>query len=426
MSFLVIVLALCALFAAGFPVAFGLGMAGAMGLLITDQSLRVVAEVIYSSVDSFVLLAIPLFVLMSRIMLKTGIGEDIFAMLNTFLRHLPGGLAIATVGSSTFFSTVSGSSVTNAATVGIIAMPALTKHGYPRRFAAGLVAAGGTLGILIPPSIPLIVYGAITGESVGRLFIAGIIPGVIIATMIAGYAVVVSHLRGYGERHARATWGERLAALRRGGIGLVLPLIILGGIYTGVFTPTEAAAIGVLASILIAVFVYRTLTLDAAVAALRETVHISVMVLAVVAGAKLFGHVTTTMQIPQLFADWINDINIGRMGFLVAVMLALILLGDFLDPVSIILIVVPILHPVLGPLGIDPIWFAVLLVINMELANITPPVGLNLFVIQGIQRDLSFGQVVVGTAPFMGVIALGLIVMMSFPALSLWLTQHVR
>jgi C4-dicarboxylate transporter DctM subunit len=426
MSFLVIVLVLCLLFVAGFPVAFALGVAGAVGLLITDQSLRIVAEVIYSSVDSFVLLAIPLFVLMSRIMLKTGIGEDIFAMLNAFLRHLPGGLAIATVGSSTFFSTISGSSVTNAATVGIIAMPALTKHGYPKRFAAGLVAAGGTLGILIPPSIPLIIYGAITGESVSRLFIAGIIPGVIIAAMICAYAVLVSYLRGYGERQARASWVDRLMALRRGGVGLVLPLVILGGIYTGVFTPTEAAAIGVLAALLIAILLYRTLTPQAMLAALSETVHISVMVLAIVAGAKLFGHVTTTMQIPQIFADWINDINIGRGGFLAAVMLALILLGDFLDPVSIILIVVPILHPVLGTLGIDPIWFAVLLVINMELANITPPVGLNLFVIQGIQRDLSFAQVLIGTAPFMAVIGLGLIVMMAFPMLSLWLTQHVR
>lgn len=426
MTFLLIVLVLCLLFFLGAPVAASLGLAGIVGLLITGQPLKIVGEVLYSALDNFVLLAIPLFILMSRILVRTGTIEDIFAAMNAFLRHLPGGLAVAAVGCAMFFATISGSSVTNAAALGILIIPVLIRHGYPARFAAGLIAAGGTLGILIPPSIPFIVYGAITGESVGKLFAAGMIPGVIIGLLIALYAVVASYRYGYGRRTERATWGERGAALRRAVWGLMFPVIILGGIYSGVFTPTEAAGIGCALALAVGAFVYRSLTFPDLLVTLRETARISAMIFAVVAGAKLFGHVTATMQVPQQFTEWIVATGAGATVFLIAVMIGLIILGDFLDPISIILIVVPIIHPVLAPLGIDPIWFGVLLVINMELANITPPVGLNLFVIQSIQKDLSFAEVLRGTAPFMVVIGAGLVIMMVFPGLSTWLPQYVR
>jgi C4-dicarboxylate transporter DctM subunit len=425
-TFLVLVALLCLLFVAGFPVAFSLGIAGFVGLLVTDQSLKIVGEIVFASVDNFVLLAIPLFIFMSRLLLKTGMAEDIFAVMDVFLRHRPGGLAVAAVFCCAFFATISGSSVTNAAAVGIIAIPALIQRGYPPRFVAGLIAAGGTLGILIPPSIPFIVYGAITGESVGKLFVAGVIPGILMALALAGYAMFASWAHGYGRREAAAPWSERLAALRRASWALTLPVAILGGIYSGVFTPTEAAAIGVLLSVLAGCLRYRTLDWAATWAAARETVQIAAMLLAIIAGAKLFGHVATTMQIPQGFSDWIVGTGVGKTGFLIGVMLALILLGDFLDPISIILIVVPILHPVLKTFGIDPIWFGVLLVINMELANITPPVGLNLFVIQGIQRDLTFADVLRGTFPFMVVITVGLGAVLVWPELALWLTRHVQ
>lgn len=424
--FLVLVALLCVLFVAGFPVAFSLGIAGFIGLLVTDQSLKIVGEIVFSSVDNFVLLAIPLFIFMSRLLLKTGMAEDIFAVMDVFLRHLPGGLAVAAVFCCAFFATISGSSVTNAAAVGIIAIPALIQRGYPPRFVAGLIAAGGTLGILIPPSIPFIVYGAITGESVGKLFVAGVVPGILMALMLAGYAMFASSIHGYGRREAAATWSERWAALRRASWALTLPIAILGGIYSGIFTPTEAAAIGVLLSALAGCIRYRTLDWASTWAAARETVQIAAMLLAIIAGAKLFGHVATTMQIPQGFSDWIVGTGVGKTGFLIGVMLALILLGDFLDPISIILIVVPILHPVLKTFDIDPIWFGVLLVINMELANITPPVGLNLFVIQGIQRDLTFADVLRGTFPFMMVITAGLGAVLVWPELALWLTRHVQ
>lgn len=426
MTFLLIVLVLCLLFFLGAPVAASLGVAGVVGLLITGQPLKIVGEVLYSALDNFVLLAIPLFILMSRILVRTGTIEDIFAAMNAFLRHLPGGLAVAAVGCAMFFATISGSSVTNAAALGILIIPVLIRHGYPPRFAAGLIAAGGTLGILIPPSIPFIVYGAITGESVGKLFAAGMIPGVIIGVLIALYAMVASYRHGYGERSKRASWRERGSALRRAVWGLLFPVVILGGIYSGIFTPTEAAGVGCALALAIGTLVYRSLSLPDLFVTLRETARISAMIFAVVAGAKLFGHVTATMQVPQQFTEWIIATGAGATLFLIAVMIGLIILGDFLDPISIILIVVPIIHPVLAPLGIDPIWFGVLLVINMELANITPPVGLNLFVIQSIQKDLSFAEILRGTAPFMLVIGAGLVIMMIFPGLSTWLPQYVK
>jgi C4-dicarboxylate transporter DctM subunit len=425
-DFGIIVAVLCALLVLGFPVAFALGIAGAVGLVLTDQSLEIIPEVLYSAVDSFVLLAIPLFVLMSRILMKAGIGDELFALINAFVRHVGGGMAAGAVLCCAFFAAISGSSVTNAAAVGMVAIPALVEHGYPKRFAAGLVAAGGTLGILIPPSIPFIVYGAITDQSVGALFLAGVVPGLVVTALILFYAVAVSRLRGYGTPGPPILWRERLGLLLRGLPVLTLPVLILGGIYSGVFTPTEAAAASVVLTVILASVYFRRLSWKMFWEATRETVNVSVMILTIVAGAKLFGHVSTTMQIPQGFADWIQAANIGQFEFIAAVMILLIFLGDFLDPISIILIVVPVLLPALTALQIDPIWFGVLIVINMELANITPPVGLNLFVIQAIQKDISFQEVLRGTVPFMFVIVVALMLLWWEPRLATWLPAMAR
>ena len=325
-----------------------------------------------------------------------------------------------------FFAAISGSSVTNAAAVGLVAIPALVRHGYPKEFAAGLVAAGGTLGILIPPSIPFIVYGAITDQSVGKLFLAGVVPGLVVTLLIVAYAVFVSRMRGYGTPERALPWKDRLRLAWKASGLLALPVLILGGIYSGVFTPTEASAAGVVFTLMLAGGVYRRLTADLLWMATKETVHVTVMILAIIAGAKLFGHVSTTMQIPQTFAQWLIDAKIGPLQFIGATLLLLLFLGDFLDPISIILIVVPVLLPALAVLKIDPIWFGVLLVINMELANITPPVGLNLFVIQSIQPDISYDQVLRGTVPFMFVIGLSLLIVWWQPGLATWLPAQAR
>jgi len=426
LSFVAIVLILCTLFALGFPVAFALSIAGAAGFAITGQSIEIVPEILYSALDNFVFLAIPLFVLMSRVLMKTGMSDEIFEAINVFLRHIPGGLAAGAVLCCAFFAAISGSSVTNAAAVGLVAIPSLVKHGYPKEFAAGLVAAGGTLGILIPPSIPFIVYGAITNESVGRLFAAGVVPGLVVTVLLLAYAVIISRLRGYGTAQTPASWSMRLRVLARTAPLLSLPVVIFGGIYGGIFTPTEAAASALALTLAFAGLYYRRLTWSLLWVASRETVRVTVMIFAIVAGAKLFGHVSTTMQIPQLFAAWIQGANITPFVFIAATMLILILLGDFLDPISIILIVVPVLLPALVALNIDMIWFGVLLVINMELANITPPVGLNLFVIQGIQKDLSYQQVLRGTVPFMVLIAIALVLVWWQPMLATWLPAKVN
>jgi C4-dicarboxylate transporter DctM subunit len=363
---------------------------------------------------------------MSRLLMQTGMGEEIFRIINAFFRHFRGGLAAGTVVCCAFFAAISGSSVTNAAAVGLVAIPALVKHGYPKEFAAGLVAAGGTLGILIPPSIPFIVYGAITDQSVAKLFLSGVVPGLLVSALILAYAVFVSRLKGHGTPETALPWTDRLRMAAKGSGLLALPLLILGGIYSGIFTPTEASAAGVLFTLALAGVVYRRLSWPLLWQCTRETVHVTVMIFAIIAGAKLFGHVSTTMQIPQAFAQWILDANIGPFAFIAATMLLLLFLGDFLDPISIILIVVPVLLPAMAALKIDPIWFGVLLVINMELANITPPIGLNLFVIQSIQPDISYHQVLRGTLPFMGVLAAAIVIVWWQPALATWLPALSR
>jgi len=425
MAILAIFVVLCVLLFVGFPVGFALGLSGVVGLLLSGQPLSIVGDVLYSSVDNFVLLAIPLFVLMSRIMMYSGLGEGIFQALNTFLRHLPGGLAVATVICCAFFATISGSSVTNAAAIGIIAIPALVQHGYPKEFAGGLVAAGGTLGILIPPSIPLVVYGAIADQSVDKLFIAGVAPGALMTLFISGYAMFVSWRRGYGTQEPRASWQERWAAFRRSWSVLLLPVLILGGIYLGVFTPTEAAAVGFGLTLFLAMFVYRRLSLGAFWRCVVESVHITVMILIIVAGANVFAHVSTTMQVPQLLADGLVHLGVSRIVFLVLASICLIVVGDFLDPLAAILVFVPLLLPTLTLLHIDPIWFGVLLVINMELANITPPVGLNLFIIQAIEPSINYAEVFRGTVPFMVVIGVVLVVVILFPQIALWLPGRI-
>lgn len=419
--FLTIFALLCVLLFLGFPVGFGLGLSGLVGLILSGQSLTIIAQVLYSSVDNFVLLAIPLFVLMSRILMRAGMSDDIFGALNTFLRHLPGGLAVAAVICCAFFATISGSSVTNAAAIGIIAIPALVQHGYPKEFAAGLVAAGGTLGILIPPSIPFVVYGAIADQSIGKLFIAGVVPGILMTLLIAGYAMLASWLKGYGRSESRASWSERWKALRRTWTVLLLPVLILGGIYSGVFTPTEAAAAGFAIALFLATVVYRRLSFQAFWECVIDSVHITVMILTIIGGANIFAHVSTTMQVPQLFAGFLVDLGLNRLVFLVLTSIALIIVGDFLDPLAAILVFVPLLLPTLTVLQIDPIWFGVVLVINMELANITPPVGLNLFIIQAIEPNITYAQVFRGTVPFMIAILILLAIVLVFPQVALWL-----
>lgn len=427
MIYLGLSLLLLALLFSGIPIAFALALAGIVAgyLFQGPAALIMVPQVMYSATHSFLLLAIPLFILMSEILSRGGLGEILFETANKWLRHLPGGLAISTVATCAVFAGITGSSIADTATVGIVALPAMLSRGYERTFVYGLVAASGTLGILIPPSIPMIIYGAITSESVGRLFIAGLIPGVILALTLMGYVVIVCSRGKAYQPLPPASWAERWAQTRKAVWGLFLPPLVVGGMYTGIFTPTEAAGVGVIYAALVSLVVLRTIRLRDLGPILMETLATTSMVLLITAGALVFGNVMTVMQIPQKLVQLVIGWQLPPWGFLVLINLLLLVLGCLLEVISIMLITIPIIFPVLLQLGIDPIWFAVIFVVNMQIAQITPPVGLVLYVMTGISGR-PMAEVIRGVTPFIFLLIGYLAIVMLFPQLSLWLPRFTK
>jgi C4-dicarboxylate transporter DctM subunit len=409
----------------GLPVFVTMGVMGIGYLLATGQNLASLATVVFGALNNFVLVAVPLFVLMAQILSRARVGSDLFDLVHTWIRHWPGGLAITTVVTCAMFAAICGSSTATALTVGITAVPSMLKYGYDRRFVYGLVAAGGTLGILIPPSGPMIIYGAITDTSVGKLFIAGIVPGVLVSLTFIGYCLLHVKRGARYEREAPAPWDQRWAALRKTVYPLFLPPVVIGGIYTGVFTPTEAAGIGAGLSFVICFLIMGRLGAKDLLPILQETVQTTSMLFMIIATAVFFGQVITVNQVPQRIVEFVTAWGLSKWAFLIFVNVLLIFLGDFLEVVSIILITVPIFFPVILKLGIDPVWFGIIFTINMELALITPPVGLNLYVIMGLVKA-EMGEILRGTAPFMLLLALSIALIMLFPPLALWLPSFVR
>ncbi|TKB06536.1 TRAP transporter large permease [Desulforhopalus sp. IMCC35007] len=382
----------------GVPVAFALGILGLAMLWLADISMVMVPQALYSTTDSFILLAVPLFLLMSNILLKGGVGRDLFNAVQCWVGHWPGGLGIATILSCGIFSAISGSSVATAATIATVAIPEMTERGYNRSFVLGLLAAGGTLGILIPPSIPLILYGVITEESIVDLFMAGVGPGLLLMGLFIVYCLGYARFGGGYRPSPKASWQERKKASIRALPTFLLAGIVIGGIYLGVFTPTESAAVGFLVSLII-VYCLRTMTWDKLKAAVMESMTTTVTIFLIIAGAKVFGKAITLYRIPQEISMVITN-NIGETGmFILVVCLVLLLIGFFLESISMLLIMVPVLYPALSAMMIDPIWFGVLFVVMIECALITPPVGMNLFVIQAVGQ-VQLNEVVRGVWPF--------------------------
>ncbi|MBP1778288.1 MAG: dicarboxylate transporter, DctM subunit, partial [candidate division NC10 bacterium] len=404
---------------AGLPVAFSLGATSILLVGLFDLPVKIIASTMFTSLDSFVVIAIPLFVLMSRILLDGKVGDDLFEVMNVWVRHLPGGLAIATILACAFFAAISGSGAATAATIGMVAYPAMIERGYQKRFILGLLACGGTLGILIPPSIPLIIFGAVTEESIGKLFIAGIIPGLVLTAILIVYAVYRSKRGGYVPMEA-ASWQARFRVTRRNLWGIALPFLILGGIYTGAFTPTEAAAVGLTYSLLITLFIYRTLRLRDLPDVCLKAVGTSCMIALIISGALLFGRVLTLVEIPQTLTALIIDWKLSALMFVLAMNVLMLFLGCILETVSIILLTVPLVAPILAALGIDPIWYAIVLTVNMEMALVTPPVGMNLYVINGLSEDIHMSEVIRGVAPFIVIMGAFLLLTMLFPPMSTW------
>lgn len=411
MTSILILISLVLLLLLRVPVAFTLGGLGVLLLILKGFTLTMVPLSLFSTMDSFILLAVPLFLLMSNVLLKGGVGTDLFRAVQSWVGHWPGGLGVATIISCALFAAISGSSVATAATIGTVAISEMTDRGYHKPFVLGLLAAGGTLGILIPPSIPMIVYGVITEESIVDLFLAGIGPGIFLSVCFIAFCFIYARFgKGY-EPVKKATFQERRDATILAIPTVLLAGIVIGGIYAGWFTPTESAGIG-FAVALIIVYAMGRMTWAKLKEAVNDSMKTTVTIFLIIAGAKLFGKAITLYRIPQEISEAIT-LNISEPGiFIVIVCVVLLIMGFFLESLSMLLIMMPVLYPSLAPLGIDPIWFGVLFVVMIECALITPPVGLNLFVIQAVAKvDLS--EVIRGVWPFI-LILLGTVVLLWF------------
>jgi len=419
---LTIIAILLALLFVGVPVAFALGGLGLSMLWLKGFPLTIAAQNLTSGLDNFILLSIPLFLLMSNILLRGGVGRDLFGAFQAWVGHWPGGLATATLMSCGMFSTINGSSVATAATIGTVAIPEMTQRGYNRPFTYGLVAAGGTLGILIPPSIPLIVYGVITEQSLVALFLAGVGPGLLLLVAFITYSSLYCHFgKGYTPL-PRQNWHERGVATLRAMPTLIIAFVIIAGIYVGVFTPTEAAAIGFFCALVLTGVVLRTLSLEKLRLAISDTMRTSVTILLIVVGAKIFGHAVTLYRIPQEVTAFVTTHFHQPLYFLVAITCVLLVVGLFLESLSMLLIMVPVLYPSLEALGMDPVWFGIYFVILIEVALITPPVGMNLFVIQAVTKA-RITEVVRGVVPFVLIMLATAFLLYAFPSIALWLPQ---
>ena len=420
MTIVVILACLFTLLLARVPVAFALGFLGLAMLVVGGFSPLMAPQSMLSTMDGFILLAVPLFLLMSNVLLKAGVGADLFNAVQAWVGHWPGGLAVATILSCAFFAAISGSSVATAATIGTVAIPEMINRGYDRRFVYGLLAAGGTLGILIPPSIPMIVYGFVTEESVIALFLAGIGPGITLVALFVVYSMIHARFLKKSEHVAKATSDERRTASIRALPSVGLAALIMGGIYSGAFTPTEAAAIGFAASIVIGALILRSLSWAGFHSAVKDSMVTTVAILLIVAGAKIFGKAIALYRIPQDISMFISQNVDTALVFILVVSVVLLLMGLVFEALSMVLIMTPVLLPGAMGLGFDPIWFGIYMVILVECALITPPVGLNLYVIQSVAKA-PLGDVSRGVLPFLALMLLTVVFLYLVPDLALYI-----
>jgi C4-dicarboxylate transporter DctM subunit len=424
MDALITALLIVALFALlGSGVWIGLALSGVawigMELFSARPAGDAMAVTIWGTASSWTLTALPLFVWMGEILFRTRLSEDMFRGLAPWLERVPGRLLHTNIIGCTIFAAVSGSSAAPCATIGKMTLPELKARGYPDGITIGTLAGAGTLGLLIPPSIIMIVYGVTANVSIAQLFIAGVIPGIMLATML-GITTWYRARKGGYPRMPRATWGEKAKAGRDSFWGLMLIVIVIGGIYTGIFTPTEAAAVSAVYAFVIAVFVYKDLGLKDVPRVLLSSANLSAMLLYIITNAVLFSFLMTSEQIPQAMADWMIGQGFGAIGFLLLVNVMLLLAGNVMEPSSIILITAPILFPVAMKLGIDPIHFGILITVNMEVGMCHPPVGLNLYVSSGIAK-MGITELTIAVWPWLLTMLVFLAVVTYWAPLSTWL-----
>jgi len=404
----------------GVPVAVSLGTSTMItALMFTDMELMGVPQKVFDGLDHYSLMAIPMFILAGAFLSKGSASSRIIEFAKAIVGHLPGGLPISAIFASIIFAAVSGSSPATVVAIGSVMYGAIKAEGYPTKYAIGTIATAGSLGILIPPSIVFIVYGVTAEQSIGKLFMAGVIPGLMIGFMMMVVTYIGAVRLGF-KRTEMAPFKVRLKKFKEAFWALMLIVIVIGGIYGGLFTPTEAGAASAVYAFVVSVFIYKDLKLKDLYPIVLEAAMTSSMIFFIIANAMIFSHFLTDESIPQTITHMILEANVGPIMFLVIVNILLFLMGQFMEPSSVVMITVPLLLPIAMSLGIDPIHFGVVMIVNMELGMITPPVGLNLFVASGI-TGLSLKEVIVASLPWSMTILVGLLLVTYIPIISLWL-----
>ena len=424
MNAAIIFVLLLALMLTGMPISISLGLTVLTFLFtMTTVPIESVALKLFTGIEKFEIMAIPFFILAGNFLTHGGVARRMINFASSMVGHWHGGLALAGVMACALFAAVSGSSPATVVAIGSIILPAMVRQGYPKAFGAGVITTSGALGILIPPSIVMVMYSVSTNTSVGKLFMAGVIPGLMLAFFLGMTTWYLARKHGY-PRLPKASWAERLVAFRKSAWGLLLIVIVMGGIYSGVFTPTEAAAMAAVYAFIVAVFVYKDMGWDKVPKVLLDSAAMSAMLLYIITNAVLFSFLMTSEGIPQAMAGWILDKGFGVVTFLLVVNILLLLAGNVMEPSSIVLIMAPILFPVAMKLGIDPVHFGIIMVVNMEVGMCHPPVGLNLYVASGITQ-MGISELTVAVLPWL-LTMLGFLVLITYvPQITMFLPDLV-
>ncbi len=420
--------ALFALMLLRMPIGLAMGAVGVVGfgsIVGFGPAMKLLAQSPIRTATDVGFAVIPLFLLMGTIASTSGMSAELFRAANSFLGHRQGGLGMATIAACGGFAAISGSSVATAATFSAVAYPEMRKFNYPQSFATGVIAAGGTLGAILPPSLPMAVYSLITQQDVGKLYIAGIVPGILAALMYVMTITAIARARpGFLPKGPRSGWNERLAAVRGVWAIALLFVFVIGGMYGGAFTPSEAAAMGAGGAFLIALARGR-MTMPQFMDCLLRALRTSAAIFTILIGALLFGYFLTITQTPQHVTEFLTGLGLGRYGVLFVIMLMYLVLGCVMDAMAMVILTVPIIFPVITALGFDPIWFGVIIVMTVELGLIHPPVGMNVFVIKSVVRDVKIGTIFAGVIPFVITDIVRLAILIAFPILSTFLPEHM-
>ena len=422
MSALIIFGLLIVLMLTGMPISISLGLTVLTFLFtMTEVPIEAVALKLFTGIEKFEIMAIPFFILAGNFLTHGGVARRMINFATSMVGHWHGGLGLAGVMACALFAAVSGSSPATVVAIGSILLPAMVKQGFPDRFGAGVITTSGALGILIPPSIVMVMYSVATNTSVGQLFMAGVIPGIMLASLLGFTTWYRARKFGY-PRLPKANAVQRLKAFRESMWGLFLIVVVIGGIYSGIFTPTEAAAMSAVYAFIVAVFVYKDMSLKQVPKVLLDSASMSAMLLYIITNAVLFSFLMTSEGIPQAMASWLIDMGLGPIAFLLVVNVLLLLAGNVMEPSSVVLILAPILFPVAMALGIDPVHFGILIVVNMEVGMCHPPVGLNLYVASGITK-MGITELTIAVWPWLLTMLAFLLLVTYVPAISLWLPR---